>query len=182
MRFAIEQALAGELSSTNTLDLVLRYVEALRAERIDLSAEDMLRAASIAAVEAVRESLEPREIDQSYLRGVLVTKADPIPFMNSEKDTSIDPARIIEMLVDCGLLNRNKTNLRLQFAYDPVAEQLTAYAVTQKTRDIAIARLKKRILSKETSAIALALREIESSRRAPKSPRRSRPSAAGQSA
>ena len=33
LRFAIEQALVGEVSSTSTLDLVLQYVEALRAGR-----------------------------------------------------------------------------------------------------------------------------------------------------
>jgi hypothetical protein len=70
VRFAIEQALAGQVGSTSTLDLVLRYVEALRAGRLDSNADEMLRAASIAATEAVRDGLVPREIEQSYLRGV----------------------------------------------------------------------------------------------------------------
>jgi hypothetical protein len=63
LRFAIEQALMGELGSTRTLDLVLQYVEALRAGKLDINADDMLRAASIAATEAVRESLVPGEIE-----------------------------------------------------------------------------------------------------------------------
>jgi hypothetical protein len=161
LRFAIEQALAGAVTSTNTLDLVLQYVEALRVGKVDLSADDMLRAASIAAMEAVRESLVPREIEQSYLRGVLVKEADAITFMNAKNEKSIDPAAIIEMLVECGLLNRNRTNRRLQFAYDPVAEQLAARVVAQKAKDASVARLKKRIRSEPDSAIARAMSEME---------------------
>ncbi len=112
LRFAVEQALTGPVASTSTLDLVLQYVEALRAGKLDLCADDMLRAASIAAREAVRESLVPREIEQSYLRGVLVKEADAMAFINAKNDESIDPAAIIEMLVACGLLNRNRTNRR----------------------------------------------------------------------
>jgi hypothetical protein len=41
LRFAIEHALAGELGSTRTLDLVLHYVEALREGRLDLNADDI---------------------------------------------------------------------------------------------------------------------------------------------
>jgi hypothetical protein len=55
LRFAIEQALLGEVAATSTLDLVLQYVEALRLGKLDLNSDDMLRAASIAATEAVRE-------------------------------------------------------------------------------------------------------------------------------
>jgi WD40 repeat protein len=161
LRFAIERALAGAVSSMNTLDLILQYVEALRAGKLDLSGDDMLRAASISAREAVREDLIPREIEQSYLRGVLVKEADNLAFMNAKNDNLIDPAAIIEMLVECGLLNRNRTNRRLQFAYDPVAEHLAARAVAQKSKDASIARLKKRILSKPDSAIARAMKEIE---------------------
>ena len=131
VRFAVEQALAGQVTSTSTLDLVLRYVEALRSERLDLNADDTLRSASVAATEAVRESLAPREIEQAYLRGVLVKEADAMAFMNARNTASIDPAAIIEMLVDCGLLNRNVTNRRLQFAYDPVAEHLAARMAAQ---------------------------------------------------
>jgi hypothetical protein len=120
LRFAIEQALLGEVTATSTLDLVLQYVEALRLGKLDLNSDDMLRAASIAAAEAVRESLTPREIGQELLRGVLLTQADTMPFMNAKNDKPVDPAAIIESLVTCGLLNRNRTNRRLQFAYDPV--------------------------------------------------------------
>ena len=51
LRFAIEQAATSPLESTDKVDLVLDYVEALREERVDLSRLDMTRAASIAAVE-----------------------------------------------------------------------------------------------------------------------------------
>jgi WD40 repeat protein len=161
LRFAIEQALAGPVTSASTLDLVLQYVEALRSGKIDLSTGDMMRAASISAVESIRETLVPREIEQSYLRGVLVNDADPMAFMNVKNDKSVDPAAIIEMLVECGLLNRNRTNQRLQFAYDPVAEQLAAHAMVQGKKDARTARLRKRILSDPDSAVAHAMGEIE---------------------
>jgi hypothetical protein len=165
LRFAIERALEGPVTSTNTLDLILQYVEALRAGKLDLSADDMLRSATIVAKEAVRESLAPRELEQSFLRGVLIKEADVIPFMNAKNDKSVDPAAIIEMLVECGLLNRNRTNRRLQFAYDPVAEQLAAHAVAQISEDPSVKRLKARILSEPDSAIAHAMNEIDATGR-----------------
>src|SRR5262249_55205489 len=146
--------------STSTLDLVLQYVEALRVGRLDLSAEDMLRAAAIAATEAVRESLVPREIDYGFLRGVLVKEAEVLAFMKARNDKAVDPAAIIEILVDCGLLNRNRTNRRLQFAYDPVAEQLAAWKAAQD-RAARVVVLRERILSAPDTAIAHAMAEIE---------------------
>jgi hypothetical protein len=165
VRFAIEQAMTGQVTSTSTLDLVLRYVEALRAGKLDLNTDDMLRAASIAATEAVRESLTPREIEQEFLRGVLVKEADLMSFMNSRNNAAVDPAAIIEMLVDCGLLNRNVTNRRLQFAYDPVAEHLAARLIAQRESgtDVGVPHLKDRILSEPASAIARMMAEIEGS-------------------
>jgi hypothetical protein len=165
VRFAIEQALAGQVTSTTTLDLILHYVEELRAGRLDLNADDMLRAASIAATEAVRESLVPREIEQAYLRGVLVKEADAMAFMNARNTAAVDPATIIEMLVDCGLLNRNVTNRRLQFAYDPVAEHLTARLAAQGAPGAGVTPLKERILSEPGSVIARVMTEIETSLR-----------------
>jgi hypothetical protein len=88
-------------------------------------------------------------------------EADVIPFMNARNDKPVDPAAVIEMLVQCGLLNRNRTNRRLQFAYDPVAEQLAARIVAQGGKDRGMARLKKRILSEPGSGIAQAMGEIE---------------------
>ena len=108
----------------------------------------------------MRESLVPREIEQSYLRGVLVKEADAMAFINAKNDEFIDPAAIIEMLVACGLVNRNRTG-ELQFAYDPVAEQLAARAVAQRLEDLSVVQLKKRILSEPSSAIARAVGEIE---------------------
>jgi hypothetical protein len=65
---------------------------------------------------------------------VLVKEADAMAFMNARNNASIDPAAIIEMLVVCGLLNRNVTNRRLQFTYDPVAEHLAARLAAQGGR------------------------------------------------
>jgi len=163
LRFAIEQAADGKVTSTSTLDLVLQYVEALRAGKLDISAEDMLRSASITATEAVRQDLVPREIEHDYLRGVLVKEADLLVFMNARKDKSADPAAIIEMLVEGGLLNRNRTNRRLQFAYDPVAEHLAAWKTAQDRAIERMSALRDRILSAPESAIAHAMADIEKS-------------------
>ena len=161
LRFAIEQAMSGEVTSTNTLDLVFQYVEALRSGRVDLSADDMLRAAAIAATEAVRESLAPREFEQAYLRGVLVQEADRLAFMNASSTAPVEPARVIELLIQCGLVNRNKINRRLQFAYDPVAEHLAAWRTAQQTAAGAVAPLQARILQSPDTGIARAMAEIE---------------------
>ena len=158
LRFAIEQAVVGELSSTRKLDLVLHYVEALRAGKLDLNADDMLRAASIAATEAVRESLVPGEIEPLMLRGVLNKEADVLRFMNAKNEEFVDPARVIEMLIVCGLLNPTRTTRRLQFAYDPVAEHLAAHAVAPAPPGNL---LKERIRSRPDLPIARTMAEIE---------------------
>ena len=102
VRFAIEQALAGEVASIGSLNLVLQYVEALRTGKLDLSADDMLRAASIAATEAVRENLVPREIEQGYLRGVLVKEADGMAFMNTHNTAPVIPRQSLKCWSDAG--------------------------------------------------------------------------------
>jgi hypothetical protein len=124
IRFAIEQAMKADVSVTSHLELVFQYVEELRADRVDLDADDMVRAATITAREAVRGGHAPREIETGYLRGVLAAQADAMPFNNANHTGTIDAAEVIEILVNCGLLNRNRSNRNLQFAYDPVAEIL----------------------------------------------------------
>jgi hypothetical protein len=150
-----------ELSSTRTLELVFEYVEALRSGKVDLSADDMRRAAAITATEVVRESLAPREVEQAYLRGVLVKEGDGIAFMNANNDKTTDPAMAIDMLIGCGLLNRNKSNQRLQFAYDPVAEQLAAWWIAQGPGRLHLAPLREAILASSDSPLARAMAEIE---------------------
>lgn len=162
LRFAIEQTLEGTLGSTEKLDLVLHSVEALRAGKVDLNHDDMARAAAITAVEAVlaSESLVPGEIERSYLRGVLKSKADEMPFMDEQNAGKVDPAAVIEILVSSGLLNRNRTNRRLQFAYDPVAEYLAAWLVSDE-REEKKSENRARIESSPESAVGRAFIEIE---------------------
>jgi WD40 repeat protein len=164
LRFAIEQAMLNPLSSTEQLDLVLHYVEALRADKINLDADDMARAASIAAVEAVRDHLVPREIERPYLRGMLMAEADKAPFMDAKNEDKVAPVSVVEMLVSSGLLKQNRTNRRLQFAYDPVAEYLAAWRLTLSNSGTA--ELKERIHLAPDSAIGRALHDIEASRSA----------------
>jgi hypothetical protein len=94
---------------------------------------------------------------------VRVKEADAMAFMNARNTAPLNPAGIIEMLVDCGLLNRNVTNRRLQFAYDPVAEHLAARMAPRARPGAGAAPLKDRILSEPGSAIARVMAEIEAS-------------------
>jgi hypothetical protein len=126
LRFAIEQATKGPLGLTDRLDLVLDYLEALRAGRVDLSASDMVRAASLAALEATREDGAPREVAQLHLRGVLQAAADRMAFMDAADVRRVEPAAVINGLLASGLLNETRSGGRVQFAYDPVAEFLAA--------------------------------------------------------
>jgi WD40 repeat protein len=127
LRFAIEQAAAGPLAATGRLDLVLDYLEALRAGRVDLNRSDLVRAGSVAALEACRADGVPREIDRLHLRGVLQAETDRMPLLDAANARAVEPAAIIDRLVACGLLNPAGRGHRLQFAYDPVAELLAAH-------------------------------------------------------
>jgi hypothetical protein len=157
LRFAVEQALAGELTAVTTRDLVLHYVEALRKDRVDLNEDDMRRAAGITATEAVRETLVPREIDPEYLRGVLVTAADKLPFLDSRREQAVNPAAVLDRLIDSGLITRNQINRNLQFAYDPVAEQLYARRAEQAAATHDIVPLRDRIAAAPDTALARAV-------------------------
>ncbi|MBF0304149.1 MAG: hypothetical protein HQL41_00670 [Alphaproteobacteria bacterium] len=156
LRFAIEQASTGPRASIGKLALVLSYVEALRAGKVNLAADDMARAAAIAAVEAVREHLSPRELEQHFLRGVLVAEG---PFVDARNAPSVEPAAVVEMLVSSGLLERNQVNRRLRFAYDPVAELLAAWRLST-ARAASLADLRDRLAADPNSALAQALDEV----------------------
>jgi hypothetical protein len=153
VRFAIEQALAGAVTSTNTLDLVLRYVEALRVGKVDLSADDMLRAASIAAMEAVRESLVPREIEQSYLRGVLVKEADAITFMNAKNEKPIDPAPS----------SRCWSNVGFSIATEPTGDFSSRMILWRNSSQLASSRKNRRTRVSHASRSAFGLSPIQQS-------------------
>ena len=124
-------------------------------------ADDMLRGAAVAATESVRDTLAPREIEPAYLRGVLVTEADVLRFMNAKRDKVVEPAELIEMLVACGLLNRNQINWRLQFAYDPVAEQLYAWRAAQGAAAGQAVPLRERVRASPDTALARTVAEYE---------------------
>ena len=134
MRLAIEQALESVLTSYSTLDLVQSYVAKLWTDGVCLNKYDLLRAASVAAIESVRHELAPREIKVDLLHGVLTYEADSVSFLDPKmkKGPSVSSARIVDVLIDCGLLQRKKPdNEKLQFTYDPVAEHLAAHWISQ---------------------------------------------------
>ena len=156
LRFAIEQAAAGELASTDKVDLVLHYVEALRAGRVDVSRDDMRRASSLAAVEAVRETGNALQIERLRLRSVLQTEADRMPYMDAANAEEVSPAALIDRLVSAGLLNETRPDDRLQFAYDPVAEYLAARWLEERAE---FESLRLRLLA-TPNAVAAAYGEI----------------------
>jgi hypothetical protein len=139
LRFAIEEAAKGELRSTDRVGLVLNYVDTLRGSGIDLSSSEMLRAASIAALEVVRDVGVPREVERLHLRGALQSEDDRAPFLSEQDSEAIPPPRIITRLVESGILNEVRIGDRVQFAYDPVAEIL-AVRWLQMNDDLAALR------------------------------------------
>ncbi|WP_235812945.1 hypothetical protein [Roseibium alexandrii] len=162
LRFAIEQALIGDISATTAHQLVLNYVEALRAGKLDLNSVDMRRAAEITAIEAIRNSdtLTPQELEDAYLRGVLVREADKMPFMDAKREKKVDPLKVIDMLIFSGLLNRNAENMKLQFAYDPVAEYLAATWIAEAKDSDSASSIKQAVMNKPEAAVTQMLSEI----------------------
>jgi hypothetical protein len=172
-RFAIEQTATDDAPAGTPLHLAMRYVEALRAGRLDLSADDMLRASGIAALASVREALAPREIEVPYLRGVLAREADTSPFMNADADKPVEPPEaLVAMLETCGLVVQNAMNRRLQFTYDPVAELLAAWRMVQYALEPGIQDMINRVRAAESSGLAMALANAEAMQtQRPTSPR-----------
>lgn len=124
LRFAIEQAAPGELGSTDEETLVLSYVETLRKDRADLSASDMRRAASLAAVEAVGGDGVPREIDLGVLRGILKREASDQPSISAVDNKDIPLGEVLSALISSGTLTELRLCDLVRFTYDPVAEIL----------------------------------------------------------
>ncbi|MBF0333250.1 MAG: hypothetical protein HQL40_06320 [Alphaproteobacteria bacterium] len=156
LRFAIEQALTGSQASTGKLALVFSYVEALRAGKVNLNGDDMARAAAIAAIEAVRDHLSPRELEQPFLCGVLVSEG---PFIDARNAAPVGAAAVVEMLVSSGLLERNQVNRRLKFAYDPVAEFLAAWRLST-VHAANLDDVRQRLIAEPHSALAHVLDDI----------------------
>ena len=160
LRFAIEQVAQGSLQATDRLSLVLQYLEALRDGRVDISLDDMRRAAGTAAIESIQEHLRPQEISGDQLRGALTREGNATPFYNSECKEEVPPALVARRLIESGLISEGKNSL--QFAYDPVAEILAPWWATEATPG-AYANLLMRISSSVADTeVGRAYREISS--------------------
>lgn len=164
LRFALEQMMEEEDTSSRNMDLVLRYIEAARKGKVDIAAEDFQRAACVAAVEALRhenERLAPAEIVHDRFIGSLNAAADKAPFSDDSREGVVTPSKVIEYLESCGVLHRNQLKQHLQFAYDPVAEYLTAWTIDQAPKEYAM-QLRGRIDAHPDSGLARALQELRS--------------------
>jgi len=159
LRFAIEHARDGEVA-TSAMEMVIHYVEALRERKVGLNEDDMRRAASIAATAVIHDTLAPREVEPDYLRGMLA--AEKLSFKDADGVKDVEPAALLQMLVQCGLLTRNLSNRRIQFAYDPVAEHLAAWRIGRAGHDDGrLKQLAQRIRAAPDSPVARALAAIE---------------------
>ena len=136
------------------------YLERLRAGGVDLNKDDMVRAAALTALEACRKDGVPREVNRLHLRGVLQGEANQMRLFDRANKEPVEPAAIIDRLVECGLLEITHHGLRLNFAYDPVAEILAAYWLLENPEF----HLRADLLSTE-NPVSVAFREIVKSDR-----------------
>lgn len=160
LRFAIEQAAPRELGSTDEETLVLSYVETLRKDRADLSASDMRRAASLAAVEALGEDGVPREIDLGVLRGILKREASDQPSISAVDNKDIPLGEVLSALISSGILTELRLCDLVRFTYDPVAEifeTMEGEAPGERgARTISVQNAHRRPKNKRTYGIAAA--------------------------
>ena len=125
LRFAIRQARCGPLKATDRLSLVLEYVEALRAGRVDVGKDSMARAAAVAAVESVQGELQPQEFAREWLEAALTVESNATQFCDGSGRHAVGAGELVEMLLKCGVITQGLATL--QFGYDPVAEYLAAW-------------------------------------------------------
>ncbi len=159
LRFAIEQAMKQDITSTDAVQLVLQYVEELRDGKLDFNPDDMLRSACIVAIESIRESLAPREVSADYLRAALTSEADKEPFMNNDGSKKLSAAVVLDYLIQSGLVMRNKHNRNLQFVHDSVAEHLAAYWMATRKDDTRTKALQTRSDELQMPPMSKVLRE-----------------------
>ena len=157
LRFSIEQAVRGPLKAVDRLSLVLEYVEALRSDRVDIRSSDMKRAASIAAMESVQDHLVPQEFPEQQLNWALVTECNAMKFYDAKGETEVTAPKLVDMLVQSGLIVRGAN--KLQFSYDPVAEYLAAWWISE-ARPGALDVLRERIEDSGETGVRQAYQDI----------------------
>ena len=159
LRFAIEQAARGSLEAVNRLSLVLAYVEALCSGKMDIYPRHMRRAAAIAAITSVQEHLGSREFSEQQLHQALTTEENAEKFTNATVDGELMVPRVVEVLIQSGLIVRGRVLSRLQFAYDPVAEYLAAWWVKEASAG-KLDAFRKRIEKSQSTEVGRAYRDI----------------------
>ena len=157
LRFATEQAARGKLAALDRSRLVLEYVEALRAGRIDIQESDMKRIAGIAAIASFQERLFPQEFSEQQLLSAVVTACHARPFYDGIGSNEIPAPRLIEMLVESGVIRRGMTGM--QFNYDPVAEYLVAWWVIESPEG-GLDSLRKRIIGARGTGVGSAYEDV----------------------
>ena len=157
LRFAITQAECGSLKAIDRTRLVLDYVEALRANRINIQSSDMKRAAAIAAITSFHDRLFPQEFSEQQLLGTVMTECHARSFYDEGGCSEVTPPRLVEMLVRSGLISQGMS--RLQFTYDPVAEYLVAWWVIECPMS-GLDVLRERIAKARRTGVGSAYRDV----------------------
>ena len=154
LRFATELAACGKLGALGRTPLVLKYVEALRA---DIQESDMKRVAAIAGMVSLQDRLIPQEFSEQQLLSAIVMACHDRPFYDRIGSNEVSAPRLVEMLVNCGLIRRGM--MRMQFNYDPVAEYLVAWWVIE-SEERGLDSLRKRIRRGRGTGVARAYEDV----------------------
>ena len=81
LRFAIEQAVRGDLKAGDGLTVILEYVRALNEGKMDIGVSDFLRAAGVTAVLSIQEFLFPTEFSEFEVLHALSKESNARKFL-----------------------------------------------------------------------------------------------------
>ncbi|MDD9986893.1 MAG: hypothetical protein OXQ31_11525 [Spirochaetaceae bacterium] len=157
LRFAIEEALDGPIGSRDRRMLVVRHVERLCENKMNIKPYDMKRAGATAAMAAIQDQLSAQEFTEDRLRSLLKMEEHDMPFTSEEEGHRITVAAVVDMLVESGLIIQGDESF--QFTYDAVAEYLVLWRLDD-AKGRRFEGLRERILTSEGTEIGDVYREI----------------------
>ena len=157
LRFAIEEALDGPIGSRDRRMLVVRHVERLCENKMNIKLYDMKRAGATAAMAAIQDQLSAQEFTEDRLRSLLKMEEHDMPFNCEEEGHPITVSAVVDMLVESGLIIQGDESF--QFTYDAVAEYLVLWRLDD-AKGRRFEGLRERVLRSEGTEIGEAYREI----------------------
>ena len=157
LRFAIEEALDGPIGSKDRRMLVVKHVERLCENKMNIKPYDMKRAGATAAMAAIQDQLSVQEFSEDRLQSLLRVEEHDMPFVCEEERQPITVSAVVDMLVESGLIIRGDESF--QFTHDAVAEYLVLWRLDD-AKGRRFEGLRERVLTSEGSEISEAYREI----------------------